>query len=69
MIGFIVGCFFFLSFRYNKLSRNIRELAQKIRDLDEKDGFRAQSTHRFLEKLWVARGRWVGTETAQKQNQ
>lgn len=39
--------------RYNKLSRNIRDLAQKIRDLDEKDGFRAQSTHRLLEKLWV----------------
>uniref|UniRef100_A0A3P9NKV2 IMP U3 small nucleolar ribonucleoprotein 3 n=1 Tax=Poecilia reticulata TaxID=8081 RepID=A0A3P9NKV2_POERE len=38
--------------KYNKLSRNIRELAQKIRDLDEKDGFRAQSTHRFLEKLY-----------------
>ncbi|XP_054889132.1 U3 small nucleolar ribonucleoprotein protein IMP3 isoform X2 [Poeciliopsis prolifica] len=38
--------------KYNKLSRNIRELAQKIRDLDEKDGFRAQSTHCFLEKLY-----------------
>lgn len=38
--------------KYNKLSRNIRELAQKIRDLDEKDGFRAQSTHRLLEKLY-----------------
>uniref|UniRef100_A0A8C1V6L2 Small ribosomal subunit protein uS4 N-terminal domain-containing protein n=1 Tax=Cyprinus carpio TaxID=7962 RepID=A0A8C1V6L2_CYPCA len=38
--------------KYNKLSRNIRELAQKIRDLDEKDGFRAQSTALFLEKLY-----------------
>ncbi|XP_077065809.1 U3 small nucleolar ribonucleoprotein IMP3 [Siphateles boraxobius] len=38
--------------KYNKLSRNIRELAQKIRDLDEKDGFRAQSTSTFLEKLY-----------------
>ncbi|XP_051769900.1 U3 small nucleolar ribonucleoprotein protein IMP3 [Ctenopharyngodon idella] len=38
--------------KYNKLSRNIRELAQKIRDLDEKDGFRAQSTTIFLEKLY-----------------
>nr|XP_046264776.1 U3 small nucleolar ribonucleoprotein protein IMP3 isoform X2 [Scatophagus argus] len=37
---------------YNKLSRNIRDLAQKIRDLDEKDGFRAQSSHRLLEKLY-----------------
>ncbi|XP_015260072.1 PREDICTED: U3 small nucleolar ribonucleoprotein protein IMP3 [Cyprinodon variegatus] len=38
--------------KYNKLSRNIRDVAQKIRDLDEKDGFRAQSTHRLLEKLY-----------------
>uniref|UniRef100_A0A7N6ABW3 Small ribosomal subunit protein uS4 N-terminal domain-containing protein n=1 Tax=Anabas testudineus TaxID=64144 RepID=A0A7N6ABW3_ANATE len=38
--------------KYNKLSRNIRDLAQKIRDLDEKDGFRGQSTHRLLEKLY-----------------
>uniref|UniRef100_A0A8P4KQW4 U3 small nucleolar ribonucleoprotein protein IMP3 n=1 Tax=Dicentrarchus labrax TaxID=13489 RepID=A0A8P4KQW4_DICLA len=38
--------------KYNKLSRNIRDLAQKIRDLDEKDGFRAQSSHRLLEKLY-----------------
>ncbi|KAF3858746.1 hypothetical protein F7725_011947 [Dissostichus mawsoni] len=38
--------------KYNKLSRHIRELVQKIRDLDEKDGFRAQSTHHLLEKLY-----------------
>ncbi|KAM7400994.1 hypothetical protein PAMA_005274 [Pampus argenteus] len=38
--------------KYNKLSRNIRDLAQKIRDLDEKDGFRGQSSHRLLEKLY-----------------
>lgn len=38
--------------KYNKLSRNIRDLAQKIRDLDEKDAFRAQSTHKLLEKLY-----------------
>ncbi|CDQ56295.1 U3 small nucleolar ribonucleoprotein protein IMP3 [Oncorhynchus mykiss] len=38
--------------KYNKLSRNIRELAQKIRDLDEKDGFRAHSTCQLLEKLY-----------------
>ncbi|XP_029931196.1 U3 small nucleolar ribonucleoprotein IMP3 [Myripristis murdjan] len=38
--------------KYNKLSRNIRDLAQKIRDLDEKDGFRAQSSHQLLEKLY-----------------
>lgn len=39
--------------KYNKLSRNIRDLAQKIKDLDEKDGFRAQSSHRLLEKLYT----------------
>ncbi|XP_030061809.1 U3 small nucleolar ribonucleoprotein IMP3 [Microcaecilia unicolor] len=39
--------------KYNKLSRNIRELAQKIRDLDEKDPFRVQSTARLLEKLYA----------------
>lgn len=38
--------------KYNKLSRNIRDLAQKIRDLDAKDGFRSQSTALFLEKLY-----------------
>ncbi|XP_028987671.1 U3 small nucleolar ribonucleoprotein protein IMP3 [Betta splendens] len=38
--------------KYNKLSRNVRDLAQKIRDLNEKDGFRAQSTHQLLEKLY-----------------
>ncbi|XP_078543142.1 U3 small nucleolar ribonucleoprotein IMP3 isoform X1 [Lissotriton helveticus] len=39
--------------KYNKLSRNVRELAQKIRDLDEKDTFRVQSTARLLEKLYA----------------
>ncbi|KAL0966754.1 hypothetical protein UPYG_G00299730 [Umbra pygmaea] len=38
--------------KYNKLSRSVRELAQKIRDLNEKDGFRAQSTGLLLEKLY-----------------
>ncbi|KAM4722250.1 U3 small nucleolar ribonucleoprotein IMP3 [Rhinophrynus dorsalis] len=39
--------------KYNKLSRTIRELAQKIRDLDEKDPFRVQSTARLVEKLYA----------------
>uniref|UniRef100_A0A4W3H015 U3 small nucleolar ribonucleoprotein protein IMP3 n=1 Tax=Callorhinchus milii TaxID=7868 RepID=A0A4W3H015_CALMI len=38
--------------RYNKLSREVRELACKIRDLNEKDAFRAQCTSRLLEKLY-----------------
>ena len=37
--------------RYNKLSRQIREIARKIRDLDPKDPFREISTKEFLEKL------------------
>ncbi|XP_051868415.1 U3 small nucleolar ribonucleoprotein protein IMP3 isoform X1 [Pristis pectinata] len=37
---------------YNKLSREVRELARKIRDLDAKDSFRAKSTSRLLEKLY-----------------
>uniref|UniRef100_UPI00398F04B5 U3 small nucleolar ribonucleoprotein protein IMP3 isoform X1 n=1 Tax=Pristiophorus japonicus TaxID=55135 RepID=UPI00398F04B5 len=37
--------------KYNKLSREVRELARKIRDLNEKDSFRAKSTSRLLEKL------------------
>lgn len=43
-----------LWFRYNKLSRNVRDLARKMRDLDEKDGFRAQCTQRMLDKLSVS---------------
>ncbi|KAM8930892.1 U3 small nucleolar ribonucleoprotein IMP3 isoform 2-T2 [Pelodytes ibericus] len=39
--------------KYNKLSRNVRELAQKIRDLDEKHSFRVQSTAKLLEKLYA----------------
>ncbi|KAM5179516.1 U3 small nucleolar ribonucleoprotein IMP3 [Mantella aurantiaca] len=38
---------------YNKLSRHVRELAHKIKDLDEKDPFRAQSTSKLLEKLYA----------------
>ncbi|XP_055497976.1 U3 small nucleolar ribonucleoprotein protein IMP3 [Leucoraja erinacea] len=37
---------------YNKLSREVRELARKIRDLDVKDSFRAKSTSQLLEKLY-----------------
>ncbi|MBN3287225.1 IMP3 protein, partial [Polyodon spathula] len=37
--------------KYNKLSRSVRELARKIRDLGEKDGFRAKCTSQLLNKL------------------
>ncbi|CAI9581756.1 unnamed protein product [Staurois parvus] len=38
---------------YNKLSRHVRELGRKIKDLDEKDPFRAQCTSKLLEKLYA----------------
>ncbi|KAG4071489.1 hypothetical protein HA402_011643 [Bradysia odoriphaga] len=39
--------------KYNKLSRNIRELAEKISALDAKDPFRTESSGQLLEKLYV----------------
>ena len=38
-------------FRYNKMSRDIRELVRKIKELDPKDPFRMESTSTLLEKL------------------
>ena len=38
-------------FRYNKLSRQIRELARKVKDLDVKDPFRLEASNSILEKL------------------
>jgi U3 small nucleolar ribonucleoprotein protein IMP3 len=40
-----------LYFRYNKLSRHIRELARKIKEVDVKDPFRTEATAQLLEKL------------------
>jgi len=42
---------FVLNFRYNRLSRHIRELAKKITDLDPNDPFRTEATAQLLEKL------------------
>ncbi|VDI31033.1 U3 small nucleolar ribonucleoprotein protein IMP3, partial [Mytilus galloprovincialis] len=36
--------------KYNKLSRHIRELARKIKEVDEKDPFRIEATAQLLEK-------------------
>lgn len=36
---------------YNKLSREIREIARKIKDLNPKDSFRSEATSQLLEKL------------------
>ncbi|XP_033727588.1 U3 small nucleolar ribonucleoprotein protein IMP3-like [Pecten maximus] len=41
--------------KYNKMSREIRELARKIKELDVKDPFRAEATSQLLEKLYTMR--------------
>ncbi|XP_048777501.1 U3 small nucleolar ribonucleoprotein protein IMP3-like [Ostrea edulis] len=38
--------------KYNKLSRHVRELAKKIKELDQKDPFRMEATSQLLEKLY-----------------
>uniref|UniRef100_K1PI24 U3 small nucleolar ribonucleoprotein protein IMP3 n=1 Tax=Magallana gigas TaxID=29159 RepID=K1PI24_MAGGI len=38
--------------KYNKLSRHVRELARKVKELDVKDPFRAEATSQLLEKLY-----------------
>jgi U3 small nucleolar ribonucleoprotein protein IMP3 len=37
--------------KYNKLSRLVREIARKVKDLNMKDPFRAEATSQMLEKL------------------
>jgi U3 small nucleolar ribonucleoprotein protein IMP3 len=39
--------------KYNKLSRHVRELARKIKDLDQKDPFRTETSAQLLEKLYM----------------
>ncbi|XP_071443792.1 U3 small nucleolar ribonucleoprotein protein IMP3 [Hetaerina americana] len=39
--------------KYNKLSRQIRELARRIKDLDPNDPFRVDSGGQMLEKLYI----------------
>ncbi|CAG9856590.1 unnamed protein product [Phyllotreta striolata] len=39
--------------KYNKLSRNIREVARKIKEIDQKHPFRTESSARLLEKLYL----------------
>ncbi|XP_063223694.1 U3 small nucleolar ribonucleoprotein protein IMP3 isoform X2 [Bacillus rossius redtenbacheri] len=39
--------------KYNKLSRQIRELARKIKELDPKDPFRVECSAQLLEKLYI----------------
>lgn len=40
--------------RYNKLSREVRELARKVKGLDPKDPYRLEAGAQLLEKLWVS---------------
>lgn len=42
----------YLIFRYNKLSREVRELANKIKDLDANNEFRTEASAQLLEKLY-----------------
>lgn len=44
--------FYLLFIRYNKLSREVRELANKIKDLDANSEFRTESSAQLLEKLY-----------------
>ena len=37
--------------KYNKISREVRKLVSKIKDLDQKDPFRIESTSMLLDKL------------------
>ncbi|CAH2013644.1 unnamed protein product [Acanthoscelides obtectus] len=38
---------------YNKIARNIREVARKIKEMDQKDPFRTEASAQLLEKLYV----------------
>ncbi|XP_064649599.1 U3 small nucleolar ribonucleoprotein protein IMP3-like [Lineus longissimus] len=38
--------------KYNKLSRHVRELARKIRDLEPKDPYKAEASNQLLDKLY-----------------
>lgn len=47
-----VKLLYFYIRRYNKLSREIRELANKIKDLDATNEFRTEASAQLLEKLY-----------------
>lgn len=44
---------FYLFFRYNKLSQNIRDLASKITEIEKEDQFRTEMSAQLLEKLFA----------------
>lgn len=43
---------FLPSTRYNKLSRQIRDLVEKIAKLDKHDSFKSESSYMLLQKLY-----------------
>lgn len=45
--------FNFYDYRYNKLSREIRELGLKIKDVDSEHPFRIETSATLLEKLYM----------------
>lgn len=42
---------FFVNYSYNKLAREVREVAKKISELDASDSFRSECSARLLQKL------------------
>lgn len=42
---------FILNYRYNKLAREVRQVAKKISELDASDAFRNECSARLLQKL------------------
>jgi len=51
LLNTVIDFWFMLHVRYNRLARHIRELAKKIKDLDQNDPFRTEATAQLLEKL------------------
>jgi U3 small nucleolar ribonucleoprotein protein IMP3 len=44
---------FIIFYRYNKLSKEVRDIAKKIKDLDNESLFRAEQSAALLEKLYM----------------
>lgn len=51
--NFDIKPYFFLSFRYNKLARTIRDLAKRVSDIDASEPFRTEASAAILEKLYI----------------
>lgn len=51
--NFIERYIFIEFYRYNKLSRDIREIAKKIKEIDAEHPFRVEQSALLLEKLYM----------------